>query len=75
MYSILIAVAALFLTFNSKCIYKIRKTFLILDAVGIVVFTILECKLAIQMKMQPIIVMMIGTVTGCVGGMMRDDFM
>ncbi|WP_410494149.1 TRIC cation channel family protein [Chryseobacterium sp. G0201] len=27
------------------------------------------------MKMQPIIVMMIGTVTGCVGGMMRDDFM
>lgn len=71
-YLILTAVAALITTFASKRIYKLRKTFLILDAVGLVVFTILGCKLAIQMDMEPIIVIMSGMVTGCAGGIMRD---
>lgn len=72
MYLILTAVAALITTFASKRIYKLTRTFLILDAIGLVVFTILGCKLAIEMKMEPIIIIISGMVTGCAGGIMRD---
>lgn len=72
LYLILTALAALITTFSSKRIYKLRKTFLILDAVGLVVFTILGCKLAIQLDMDPIIIIISGMVTGCAGGIMRD---
>lgn len=71
-YLVLTAVAALITTFASKRIYKLTKTFLILDAIGLVVFTILGCKLAIEMKMDPIIIIISGMVTGCAGGIMRD---
>lgn len=71
-YLILTAVAALITTFASKRIYKLTRTFLILDAIGLVVFTILGCKLAIEMKMEPIIIIISGMVTGCAGGIMRD---
>jgi len=72
LYLILTALAALITTFSSNRIYKFRKTSLILDAVGLVVFTILGCKLAIQLSMEPIIVIISGMVTGCAGGIMRD---
>jgi uncharacterized membrane protein YeiH len=46
--------------------------FLILDAVGLVVFTVLGCAVAIEMGHSPVIVIVAGMITGVAGGVMRD---
>ena len=71
-YLILTAVAALITTVASQRVLKLKKLFLILDAIGLVVFTILGCQLAIDMNMPSIIVIICGMITGCAGGIMRD---
>lgn len=71
-YLIITAIAALVTTVAAQRILKLRKLFLLLDAVGLVVFTILGCKLALEMNMHPIIVIISGMITGCAGGIIRD---
>lgn len=46
--------------------------FLILDAVGLVIFTVLGCAVAIEMGQSPVIVIVAGMITGVAGGVMRD---
>ncbi len=46
--------------------------FLLLDAIGLVVFTIIGCNVAIEMQQSPIIIIVSGLITGIVGGIMRD---
>jgi uncharacterized membrane protein YeiH len=46
--------------------------FLILDAVGLVIFTVLGCAVAIEMGQPPVIVIVAGMITGVAGGVMRD---
>jgi uncharacterized membrane protein YeiH len=46
--------------------------FLILDAVGLVVFTVLGCAVAMEMEHSPVIVIVAGMITGVAGGVMRD---
>jgi uncharacterized membrane protein YeiH len=46
--------------------------FLVLDAIGLVVFTVLGCAVAIEMGQPPVIVIVAGMITGCAGGVMRD---
>ena len=43
-----------------------------LDAVGLVVFTIIGCNVALEMGQSPVIVIVAGMITGCVGGVLRD---
>lgn len=50
----------------------LRWPFLLLDAIGLVVFTIIGCNIAIEMGQHPIIVIVAGLVTGIVGGIIRD---
>lgn len=50
----------------------LRWPFLLLDAIGLVVFTIAGCNVAIEMGQSPIIVIVSGMVTGIVGGVLRD---
>lgn len=50
----------------------LRGVFLFLDAVGLVVFTIIGCNIAIGLDMPVIIVIASGMITGCVGGVLRD---
>ena len=50
----------------------LRWPFLLLDAVGLVVFTIIGCNVAIEMGQSPIIVIVSGMITGIAGGIMRD---
>ena len=52
--------------------HALRWPFLLLDALGLVVFTIIGCNVAIEMGQSPIIVIVSGLITGIVGGMMRD---
>jgi uncharacterized membrane protein YeiH len=50
----------------------LRWPFLILDALGLVVFTIIGCNVAIEMGQHPIIVIVAGMITGIAGGIIRD---
>ena len=46
--------------------------FLLLDAIGLVVFTIIGCNVAMNMGLPIVVVMVAGMITGCVGGVLRD---
>jgi len=50
----------------------LRWPFLLLDALGLVVFTIYGCNVALAMEQSPIIVIVAGMVTGIAGGILRD---
>jgi uncharacterized membrane protein YeiH len=50
----------------------LRWPFLILDALGLVVFTVIGCNVAIEMGQSPVIVVVAGMITGIAGGILRD---
>jgi uncharacterized membrane protein YeiH len=56
----------------ARFVGKLRWTFLLLDAFGLVVFTIVGCNVAIEMGQSPVIVIVAGMVTGIAGGILRD---
>lgn len=56
----------------ARIIHHLRMAFLVLDAIGLVVFTIAGCEVALQMNQQLVIVIVAGMITGCAGGVLRD---
>lgn len=52
--------------------HHLRAGFLVLDAIGLVVFTIVGCEVALQMNQPLLIVILSGMISGCVGGVLRD---
>lgn len=71
-YLLITAGAAIFAAIIASFMSKLKKMFLYLDAVGLVVFTIIGCQLAEELKMPVIIIVMSGMITGCAGGVLRD---
>ena len=72
-YLLLIACgAALFTIALARFMETLRWPFLILDALGLVVFTIIGCGIAMEMGQHPIIVIVAGMITGIAGGILRD---
>ena len=69
---LLVCGAALFTIVGARFMDKLRWPFLLLDGLGLVVFTIIGCNVAISMGQSPIIVIVAGMITGCVGGVLRD---
>src|SRR3569623_210234 len=51
---------------------RLRWPFLLLDALGLVVFTIIGCNVAIDLGEAPVIVNVSGMITGIVGGNLRE---
>lgn len=51
---------------------KLKRIFLFLDALGLVVFSIIGCQLAEQLQMPVLIIVLSGVITGCGGGVLRD---
>lgn len=64
--------AALVTIALARYMHHLRRIFLFLDAVGLVVFSVIGCGVAIGMNMPLIIVIASGMITGCVGGVLRD---
>ena len=64
--------AALFTIALARFMDGVKWPFLLLDALGLVVFTIIGCNVAIELGLSPIIVIVSGLITGIVGGIMRD---
>jgi len=56
----------------ARVIHHLRVAFLVLDAIGLVVFTIAGCEVALQMNQHLLIVIVAGMITGCAGGVLRD---
>jgi uncharacterized membrane protein YeiH len=52
--------------------HRLRLAFLILDALGLVAFTVIGCDIAEGMQVHVVIVVLMGLVTGIFGGLLRD---
>ena len=52
--------------------HALRWPFLLLDALGLVIFTIIGCNVALEMGQSPVIVIVAGMITGIAGGILRD---
>ncbi len=64
--------AALFTIAIARFMETLRWPFLILDALGLVVFSIIGCNVAMDMQLSPVIIIVAGMITGIAGGIMRD---
>ena len=51
---------------------RLRHLFLILDAMGLVVFTVGGCNVAYELHQSPSVCVIAGMATGCAGGVIRD---
>lgn len=71
-YLLITAGAALATVAVARYMHHLRKLFLLLDAIGLVVFTVIGCNIAIAMQLPFVIVIAAGMLTGCVGGVLRD---
>lgn len=71
-YLLITAGGALFAALIASVMKRLRILFLYLDALGLVVFTIIGCQIAEQMQLPVIIVLLSGMITGCAGGVLRD---
>ncbi len=71
-YLLITGFAALFTILIARYMHHLRHVFLFLDAVGLVVFTVIGCNIAMGMGMPIIIVIASGMITGCMGGVLRD---
>jgi uncharacterized membrane protein YeiH len=69
---LLVCGAALFTIAIARVVDRLRWTFLVLDGLGLVVFTIVGCNVAMEINAHPLIVIVSGMVTGIVGGILRD---
>jgi len=56
----------------ARFIHHLRELFLILDAAGLVAFTLIGCNTALEMGYSQPIVVMAGLITGIFGGVLRD---
>jgi len=64
--------AALLTALAARALRHLRRLFLLLDAVGLVAFTLIGCQVAQQMQLPVTIVLVSGMITGCAGGVLRD---
>jgi uncharacterized membrane protein YeiH len=71
-YLLLTAAAALATIAGARFMRRLRVIFLLLDAVGLVVFTVIGCDVALGLDQPVVVVLVAGMITGCVGGVLRD---
>ena len=71
-YLAITTVAALLTIPVARMVHRLNSAFLVLDAIGLVVFTMAGCDVAWQMNASLPIVIVAGMITGCAGGVLRD---
>lgn len=69
---LIVCAAALFTIAIARVAHRLRWPFLLLDALGLVAFTIIGCNVGIEAGHHPIIVIVAGMLTGITGGILRD---
>lgn len=71
-YVTLVVGAGLLTTVLARFMHRLRTVFLVLDAMGLVAFSLIGCQVALAMHYSTVIVIMAGMVTGISGGILRD---
>ena len=73
-FLLLAAGAALVTILMAQLVYRLNTAFLVLDAIGLVVFTMAGCDVAwqVDVSLPLVIVVVAGMITGCAGGVLRD---
>lgn len=71
-YLVLTTFAALFTIVIAKWMKHMRSMFLLLDALGLIGFTIIGCQIAIDMGQGFVVAGVAGVLTGVSGGILRD---
>lgn len=71
-YVYLVVGAGLLTTVLARFMHRLRTVFLVLDAMGLVAFSLIGCQVALAMNYATVIVVMAGMVTGISGGILRD---
>ncbi len=71
-YLAIAAIAAFIAILIARAVHRLNVAFLVLDAIGLVVFTMAGCDVAWQMDASLPIVIVAGMITGCAGGVLRD---
>ncbi|MFA5610887.1 MAG: trimeric intracellular cation channel family protein, partial [Alcaligenes sp.] len=64
--------AAILTALIAPIMRRLHSLFLLLDAMGLVVFTVIGCQIALEMKLPITVVLLSGMITGCAGGVLRD---
>jgi uncharacterized membrane protein YeiH len=71
-YLAITAAAAFVTILIARHVHRLNLAFLVLDAIGLVVFTMAGCDVAWQVNASLPIVIVSGMITGCAGGVLRD---
>ena len=64
--------AAIVTILAARFLDYLKTAYLALDAIGLVVVTIVGCDIALEAGHSPAIAVLAGMITGCVGGVLRD---
>ncbi|MDF2488514.1 MAG: hypothetical protein K0S77_1136 [Pseudomonas sp.] len=73
-YLVLTSFAALMTIFIAPLMRRLRSLFLVLDALGLVAFTLIGCMTALEMGQGMLVASISGVITGVFGGILRDIF-
>lgn len=71
-YVCLVILAGLATTLLARFIHHLKRIFLMLDAMGLVAFSLIGCNVALQLDYPVVVVIMAGMLTGICGGILRD---
>ena len=71
-YSGLVIAAGLLTVVIANHMHRLRRLFLVLDAMGLVAFSLIGCDIALRLGYALPVVVMAGMITGICGGVLRD---
>lgn len=71
-YIYLVISAGLFTTIIARFMHHLKRLFLVLDALGLIAFSLIGCEVALGMGYATVVVIMAGMMTGIFGGILRD---
>lgn len=71
-YIYLVISAGLVTTILARFMHHLKMVFLVLDALGLIAFSLIGCEVALGMGYATVVVIMAGMITGIFGGILRD---
>ncbi len=71
-YVYIVILAGLATTLLARFMHHMKSIFLMLDAMGLVAFSLIGCNVALQLDYPVLVVIMAGMLTGISGGILRD---
>lgn len=71
-YVYLVIAAGLLTTLLARFMHHLKRLFLMLDALGLVAFSLIGCSVALRLDYPAVVTVMAGMITGICGGIVRD---